>query len=62
VLWTRDILVRFRMRSGSSGPYLCLMDSYADPGGPLTYGSGTLVKSHKTVEIKVLLLYLLDDE
>jgi hypothetical protein len=44
--------------SGSSDSYLCPTDPDADPGGAKTYGSGALVKvirSHKTVEIKVFL-------
>jgi hypothetical protein len=47
----------FLYGSGSSDPYLWLMDPDADPGGSKTYGSGTLVhlchsskiKSHKEV-------------
>jgi hypothetical protein len=33
--------------SGFSDPYLCLKRPDADPGGPKTYGSGTLVRNHK---------------
>jgi hypothetical protein len=56
--------------SGSSNPYLCLTDPYADPGDPKTYRSygfifGTLVNSHKEVtkqkKSRFFLLFLLDD-
>ncbi len=38
--------------SGSSDPHLRLTDSDTDPGGPKTYGSGTLAHLHHSSKIK----------
>ncbi len=39
--------------SWSSDPYLWLTDPDADPGGPKTYGSGTLAHLHHSSKIKI---------
>jgi hypothetical protein len=73
VLRIRDSLVRIRMRIWILGSVPLTNGSDADPGGPKTYGSGTLVhlhhsskiKSHKEVtkhkKSRFLLPFLVDD-